>query len=398
VTWIDGPSPAAGRSSAPASCTGTITFRLASSRGYCYGVDRALRIVREAIDGFRGRRIFITSPILHNPQINRELAAAGVIFLSDGAGRWEEIRPGDVVILPAFGVAPQLRNLLEEKGVLLVDTTCGSVVYVWKNIDRFVRDGFTVVYHGRRGHEEAEASLARLHAGGRCHPYAAVERFEEAEAIALYLEGRIGALELTARLECGLSREFAPERDLVRIGFANQTTMLARESLAIARRLEEALAVRFPDEPLADHFRLQETICPATEERQRAVEELLAAGIDLLLAIGGFDSSNTTHLAELARAAGIPAYHVAEADDILSRRTIRHKSPASRRPLETEGWLPEGEVVIGVTSGASTPEDAVRRVLSRVEEVARGDSDGLAAAGGNNGGFKPCSSSRTGIP
>jgi 4-hydroxy-3-methylbut-2-enyl diphosphate reductase len=361
---------------------GAVTFLVASHRGFCYGVKRALRMAREALSRYPGRRLFLTSPILHNPRINAGLKAAGVLELGEAANGGRRLGSADVVILPAFGVSPGLRANIERSGATIVDTTCSSVMNVWVAIDRFVRDDFTVLYHGRRGHEETEVTLARLARGRRQHPYAIVQNLEETDWLAAFLEGALSSPSLLEKLAGGTSPGFDPDRDLERIGFASQTTMMARESLAIARRLRKAQAARFPAAPAKEHFRRQNTICGATAERQVALETLLAEPLDLVLVVGGHQSSNTAHLAEVARAHGRPAYHIEDATALVSARRIRHRLPRSleKSPekrygiVESHDWLPRRKSLIGLTSGASTPDATLIEVLERVAELARAEA------------------------
>ena len=351
--------------------SGRVTFKLAAERGFCYGVERALRTALETIAAYPYRRIFITSEILHNPQVNDELRKRGVLFLSESPNLWSELSPQDVVLLPAFGVAPDVRARIEKAGALVVDTTCGSVVFVWKNVDRFARDGLTVVYHGRRGHEEARATLSRLEREGGCNPYFVVEDLSEAWALIDFLESRISSRELLQSLPDSGSPAFEPDKDLARIGFASQTTMLAHETLAIGEALKRAQALRFGEPLLLEHFRMQDTICAATQDRQDALEELLDQDLDLVLVVGGYTSSNSAHLAELASGA-LSVYHVEGPGDILSSSEIRHKVPTLPRLSVTANWLPAGPVILGITSGASTPEQSLEDVIERVSSVAGG--------------------------
>jgi len=353
-------------------CRSDVTFLVAQTRGFCHGVDRALRIAADAVRRFSDRRIFLASSIIHNPSVNDGMRALGVVFLDDAPDRWDDLRRGDVVLIPAFGVAPRVRERMERSGALVVDTTCGSVVFVWKSVDRFVRDGYTVAYHGRRGHEEAEATLGRLDAGpARApHPWILVENRAEGDALARWIEGESSEAELRAALPHGFSPGFSLDRDLDRIGFANQTTMLARDSLAIAARLSRAQANRFPDTRGDAHFRLQDTICSATDERQDALAALIDEVPDLFLIVGGFTSSNTSHLTAMAIDAGFPAFHVESAADLRSCDAVRHRDPRLGRIVESRDWLPTGPVRIGVSSGASTPEPVLDGVLDRVAELA----------------------------
>jgi 4-hydroxy-3-methylbut-2-enyl diphosphate reductase len=350
---------------------GRVTFKLAAERGFCYGVERAIRMALETIEAYPEKRTLITSEILHNPRINDELRERGVLFLSHSPHLWNDLSSKDVVLLPAFGAPLDVRARLEQAGALVVDTTCGSVAYVWKNVDRFARDGFTLVYHGRRGHEEAVATLSRLQRGAGFHPYFVLQDRKEAEPLIDFLESRISSRELLRSLPHAGSPAFDPDKDLVRFGFSSQTTMLARETLEIGKALKKAQARRFGEALLPERFRMQDTICAATQDRQDAVEELLDEDLDLVLVVGGYASSNSAHLAELA-SEDLAAYHVEGPEDILSASEIRHKAPASTRPAVTANWLPAGPVVIGITSGASTPEQSLEGVMERVSAVASG--------------------------
>ena len=349
---------------------GRLRFLIASTRGFCHGVERALRIADETLALFSDRRIFLTSEILHNPGLNQSLRSRGVRFLSEEPAAWNILSREDIVLLPAFGIAPRVRERLERTGVLLVDTTCGSVVYVWKSVDRFVEDGLTVVYHGRAGHEECLATLGRLEMPERTHPWVLVSTAADVDALIARLEGASDDADFLNHFEDRASPGFRPSEDLRRLGFANQTTMLARESLSIAQRIGEVQARRFPDRPRSESFRLQDTTCSATDERQEGLLHLLEEPLDIVLVVGGFNSSNTAHLAELAASQGVAAWHVEGADDVLSCRALRHRDTATGRLVVTRDWLPEGRVRVGISSGASTPDSSVAAVIERVAELA----------------------------
>jgi 4-hydroxy-3-methylbut-2-enyl diphosphate reductase len=347
---------------------GSITLMLAKEFGFCYGVDRAVEYAYEARKKFPERRIHITGEIIHNPHVNRRLREMEINFLSTDPSQeknYDVVVPEDVVILPAFGVTSEAFDLLRARGCILVDTTCGSVLNVWKNVERYAREDYTSVIHGRYDHEEtlATASRATRHPGGH---YLVVRDMEEAEWVAGYLEEGGSPDEFRSRFRDAVSPNFDPEKHLRRIGLANQTTMLSTESMAIGERLGQAMAVRYGQEHLADHFRSFDTICSATQERQDAVLELIQEPLDVMLVIGGYNSSNTTHLAEITDAAGIPTYHIDDAGCLLSPETIRHQPVGTREEKQSSNWLPEGEVRIGITAGASTPNSRVGEVIERV--------------------------------
>jgi 4-hydroxy-3-methylbut-2-en-1-yl diphosphate reductase len=350
-----------------------VTIRLAEEFGFCYGVDRAVDYAYETRVQFPDRRIFLLGEIIHNPHVNRRLTEMGIVFLhpdADGVFDFGGIGADDVVILPAFGATVADFQRLQETGCILVDTTCGSVLNVWKRVEQYARDGFTALIHGKHYHEEtrATASQALKYPQGR---FIIVREMEEARLVMDYLEGRPGALSreaFLARFRDRASAGFDPDLHLERIGVANQTTMLSGESLAIAAEVGKAIARRHGGEAgfdLATRFRSFDTICSATQERQDAVEKLVAGPAgppDVMVVIGGYNSSNTNHLAVLC-AQHTVTYHVADAGCIDPERgTIRFKpngTPFDAPEVEAEDWLPPGPLVVGMTAGASTPNNKI---------------------------------------
>ena len=343
---------------------GELTFRLAKEFGFCYGVDRAVEYAYEARSRFPGKRIFITGEIIHNPYVNRRLQEMGIEFLGGAYGTEEKFRAvtaDDVVLLPAFGVSTGELEILKGIGAVLVDTTCGSVMNVWKNVERYARTGFTSVVHGKYWHEETKATVSR---GGH---YIVVRDMAETDVVSRYIEGRGSRAELLARFEKAVSAGFDPDRHLERIGLANQTTMLSSESLTIAEALRAAMVRRHGETETEARFRSFDTICSATQERQDAVLELCREGVDLMLIIGGYNSSNTTHLAEICDER-FPTFHISDSDRLISPTVIRHKPIHSEVEAESRDWFPQGPVKIGITSGASTPDvkvdESILRLLS----------------------------------
>ncbi|MBI4162026.1 MAG: 4-hydroxy-3-methylbut-2-enyl diphosphate reductase [Acidobacteria bacterium] len=346
-----------------------LTIRLAAEFGFCYGVDRAVEYAYETRRKFPDRRLFITGEIIHNPHVNSRLRDMGVRFLSDAESfpaALAEIRPEDVVIIPAFGATTDQMAALREKGCVRVDTTCGSVLNVWKNVERYARDGFTSVIHGKYHHEEtrATASRATRHPGGH---YLVVRDMEEAVAVGGFVRDGGNPEAFLRRFGQAASPGFDPARDLEKVGLANQTTMLSSESLAIDARLKEAYRARYGEERLADHFRSFDTICSATQDRQDAVEKLLEGGVDLMVVIGGYNSSNTNHLAEIA-SRRVPTFHIQDAACIDGAGRIRHKPVRAPEVTVTEAWLPPGPVTVGLTAGASTPNNKIGEVAERILE------------------------------
>lgn len=344
-----------------------LTILLAREFGFCYGVDRALDYAYEARERFPDRRIYITGEVIHNPRVNERLRRMGILYLpekAEEADRLDRIRPEDVVLLPAFGAEADDVERLTEIGCTIVDTTCGSVLNVWKSVERYARDGFTAVVHGKYWHEETRATCSQVMKAsvGR---YIILLDMDEARIAANYIRGKGRREEFLERFREATSPGFDPDRDLVRIGLANQTTMLSSESLAIADVLGEAMADRYGKESLASHFRSFDTICSATQDRQDAVLELLKQDLDLIIVIGGYNSSNTGHLVEIV-GKSIPAYHVEGARDLLTADTIRHLPMGADEPITGTDWLPRGPVRIGITAGASTPGSQIGRAVHRL--------------------------------
>ncbi len=352
---------------------GRLTIHLAREFGFCYGVDRAVDYAYQARMRFADQRVYLTGEIIHNPHVNEKLRTAGIRFLSDPGEPSPELGAGDVVIIPAFGVTVHELARLQGLGCTLVDTTCGSVLNVWKNVTRYAREGFTAVIHGKVKHEEtqATASQALKTPGGR---YLVVLDKVEAEEVCAYIRGTGDRDAFMSRFGKAVSVGFDPDRDLGHIGLANQTTMLMSESLEIAAMLRQAMEDRYGVEALAERYRAFDTICSATQERQDAVIALLdSEAIDLMLVVGGYNSSNTCNLARIC-ADRVPTYHIADVDRIVSADRIRHRPvPPSDQPLaklpeiETPDWLPRhGAVRVGLTAGASTPNNIIGIVVERL--------------------------------
>ena len=351
---------------------GRLTIHLAREFGFCYGVDRAVDYAYQAVARFPGRNVFLTGEIIHNPHVNDRLRAGGIRFLSDADERGRTLGPADVVILPAFGITVGEMVRFTELGCTLVDTTCGSVLNVWKNVVRYAQDGFTAVIHGKVKHEEtrATASQALKYPNGR---YLIVLDRDEAGAVCDYIRRGGDREAFLARFGQAVSPGFDPDVDLTRVGCANQTTMLMSESLEIGEMVEAAMRDRYGAADLARHFRAFDTICSATQERQDAVEALLASErVDLMLVVGGYNSSNTCNLARIC-AARVRTYHISDPSCLLAAERIRHRpvgapSTAQASEVVSENWLPAaGPVVVGLTAGASTPNNIVGQVIETLE-------------------------------
>ena len=350
-----------------------LTIRLAEAFGFCYGVDRAVDYAYQARHKFPDRRIFLVGEIIHNPHVNQRLMERGITFLyPDETGHFDftALHPDDVVILPAFGVTLQDFTRLKAIGCVLVDTTCGSVLNVWKRVESYARDGFTALIHGKYFHEETRATASQVHThpGGR---YIVVRDMAEARLVCDYIEQGPGALSREAfrsHFSEKASPGFDPDRDLLRVGVANQTTMLASESLAIAAEVGHSFERRYGSTARGEHFRSFDTICSATQERQDAVLKLMQDPPEIMVVIGGYNSSNTNHLAHLCREY-TTTYHIADASCIdVAAGTIRHKPELAADAPETttSGWLPAGRISLGITAGASTPNNKIGQTIEQI--------------------------------
>jgi len=347
---------------------GRFTFRMARSLGFCYGVDRAVEYAYETCAKFGDRRIFLVGEIIHNPHVNQQLSDRGVRFLfPDEQGRFDfsSVQSDDVVIIPAFGVKLEDLEELRGTGCVLVDTTCGSVLHVWKRVESYARDGFTAVIHGKHFHEETRATSSQVlkYPDGR---YLVVRDMEEADLVCGFIRGEVDASVIRERFSDRASEGFDPERDLARIGVANQTTMLASDSLAIAARLGEAISDQHGAEALPERFRSFDTICSATQDRQDAVKDMMRDPPDAMLVIGGFNSSNTNHLAALC-AESTRTFHIESALGIdVETGVITYKAAGTQQVQEEEVWLPDGSVEIGLTAGASTPDSLIGETAENI--------------------------------
>ena len=347
---------------------GELTFRLAREFGFCYGVDRAVEYAYETRTKFPERRVFLVGEIIHNPHVNKKLQGMGVEFLhrpDGGDFEFNGVTPADVVILPAFGVTVRDFERLRAVGCVLVDTTCGSVLNVWKRVDSYAKDGFTAVIHGKYYHEETKATSSQVtkYPAGR---YLVVRDMADAREVCVYIEGAGSGEQFLQRFAGKMSPGFDPERDLVRVGVANQTTMLSGESLAIAAELRKSMAKRYGEAALPEHFRTFDTICSATQDRQDAVLKLIADPLDLMVVIGGYNSSNTTHLAAICHDKA-PTYHIEDASCVdPAAGSIRFRPVGAKEERLVTEWLPAGPLTVGVTAGASTPNNKIGDTVERI--------------------------------
>lgn len=340
---------------------GNVTVRLAEAFGFCWGVERAVAMAYETRQHFPNERIWITNEIIHNPSVNQRLREMQVGFIPviDNQKDFSEIAQGDVVILPAFGASVQEMQRLNDLGCKIVDTTCPWVSKVWNTVEKHKKNRYTSIIHGKYSHEETIATSS--FAG----TYLIVLNLAEAEYVANYILNGGDRAEFMAKFHHAHSEGFDPDRDLDQIGIANQTTMLKGETEQIGKLFERTMMRKYAPDQLNQHFLSFNTICDATQERQDAMFSLVDEKLDLMVVIGGYNSSNTTHLQEIAIEERIPSYHIDSADRIQSGNCIEHK-PLGQPLTRTENWLPEGDIVVGITSGASTPDRAVEEVIEKI--------------------------------
>ena len=340
---------------------GRLTVRLAEAFGFCWGVERAVAMAYETRRHYPSERIWITNEIIHNPSVNAHLLQMDVSFIpvEDGVKDFSEVAPGDVVILPAFGATVQEMQLLNERACHIVDTTCPWVSKVWNTVEKHKKHAFTSIIHGKVKHEE---TLATSSFAGT---YLVVLDLAEAQMVCDYILGKGDRQAFMARFARACSPGFDPDRDLARVGVANQTTMLKSETEEIGRLFERTMLQRFGPTRLDEHFLAFNTICDATQERQDAMFSLVDEPLDLMVVIGGYNSSNTTHLQEIAVSRGILSFHIDRPERIGPGNRIEHKPLAGE--LETvEPFLPSGPIRVGITSGASTPDRVVEDVIQRL--------------------------------
>ncbi|MEQ9354672.1 4-hydroxy-3-methylbut-2-enyl diphosphate reductase [Coleofasciculus chthonoplastes] len=343
---------------------GNVTIHLAEAFGFCWGVERAVAMAYETRQHFPTERIWMTNEIIHNPSVNQHLQNMNVNFVpvEDGTKDFSIVGAGDVVILPAFGASVQEMQLLNDKNCKIVDTTCPWVSKVWHTVEKHKKKEYTSIIHGKYKHEE---TIATSSFAGK---YLVVLNLQEAEYVADYILNGGNRDEFLAKFSRATSEGFDPERDLEHVGIANQTTMLKSETEQIGKLFERTMMKKYGPVQLNQHFQSFNTICDATQERQDAMLELVEERLDLMVVIGGFNSSNTTQLQQIAIERKIPSYHIDSAERIGPGNRIDHKVLHHDMTV-TENWLPDGETVVGVTSGASTPDKVVEDVIEKIFEL-----------------------------
>ncbi len=348
------------------SADGLLTVKLAKEFGFCYGVERAIDLAYAARKVFPDQPIYILGEIIHNPEVNDQIRNLGIQTISAKPTdeEIEHLQKKDVVIIPAFGTQVETRAKLEAKGCQLVDTTCGDVMSVWKRVKQYSREAVTSIIHGKAWHEETKATSSQATATNG--HYLVVFTLAETDYVCNYMLNGGNKQEFLEKFKGAYSEGFDPDVHLSAVGVANQTTMLRGETEEVQRRLKTAMMKKYGDTEVDKHFRFFDTICGATQDRQDALEKLLREPMDLLLVIGGYNSSNTSHLAEMGEAK-LPTFFIKNAAMMASEKMIRHWDQHNHTEVETQNWLPPGKITVGITAGASCPnnliEDAIRRLF-----------------------------------
>lgn len=340
---------------------GDVTIRLAQAFGFCWGVERAVAMAYETRQHFPSERIWITNEIIHNPSVNQRMQEMKIDFIPMEAGKknFSVVSSGDVVILPAFGASVQEMQILHDQGCKIVDTTCPWVSKVWNTVEKHKKVAYTSIIHGKYKHEETVATSS--FAG----KYLIVLNLQEAQYVADYILKGGNREEFLEKFAKACSAGFDPDKDLEKVGIANQTTMLKGETEKIGKLFERTMMQKYGTTELNQHFQSFNTICDATQERQDAMLELVQHDLDLMLVIGGFNSSNTTQLQQIATERGISSYHIDSVERIQSATAIEHRQLNGELAI-AQNWLPNGKIVVGVTSGASTPDKVVEDVIEKI--------------------------------
>jgi len=347
-----------------------MTIRLAKEFGFCYGVERAIDLAYAARKVFQNRTPYILGEIIHNPEVNDQIRAMGIKTLTGPKpeARIEDLTGEDIVIIPAFGAEVSVMELLKQKGCQLVDTTCGDVMSVWKRVRQYASESITSIIHGKAWHEETKATSSRaLAANGNGH-YLVVFTLAETDYVCDYIRKGGNKAELLEKFKGAYSPGFDPDLHLKAVGVANQTTMLRGETEDVQHRIRQAMADRYGADKLMEHFRVFDTICGATQDRQDALEKLLNEPLDILIVIGGYNSSNTSHLAEMGEGR-LPTYFIKNSSKMVSDRKIIHFSMQKSAEIEADNWLPGGDITVGITAGASCPNNLIEETIRRLFEL-----------------------------
>lgn len=351
---------------------GPLKIYLARHFGFCYGVENAIEISFRAVDENPGKRIFLLSEMIHNPQVNDDLQARGVQFLMDTHGKqlvaWEELTKEDVVIIPAFGTTIEIAEKLSSIGIspIQYNTTCPFVERVWNKAEQIGEQGYTVIIHGKPKHEETRATFSH----SRSHtPSVVINDMQEAIRLAAYIRGEGSAEAFYEEFKGQYSEGFDVAKDFEKIGVVNQTTMLASDTQSIADYLKEVVTQKYPNAPVQEHFAdTRDTLCYATNDNQTAVRNLLKQEADLAIVVGGYNSSNTSHLVELCEEV-LPTYYISSEEEMQADGSIKHWHFHDKKEMSTAAFLPaKKEIKVLISSGASCPDALVEGVIRKLRD------------------------------
>ena len=349
---------------------GTTTLRLAQQFGFCYGVERAIDLAYASRRVFPQNRIFLIGEIIHNPEVNRQLEDMGIVSLpwKEMDDQYDTLSDDDVVLVPAFGAPTSFMDKIGEAGCYVIDTTCGDVMKVWRRVRNYAKTGATSIIHGKKGHEETRATASRAEGDDGKGHYLVILTLDEADYVCDYIRNGGDKSAFLEKFAKATSDNFDPDLHLIEIGVANQTTMLKSETEEIQRRISDAITHR---DGSSERFQVFDTICGATQERQDALLEMLKSPLDILLVVGGYNSSNTTHLVEIGQEE-LPTFFIQDASCLASFEKIANYDLEARKEIETDypsKLFDEGQVVVGVTAGASCPANLIEATILRVFEL-----------------------------
>jgi len=349
---------------------GPISFYLGRHFGFCYGVENAIEISYKALEENPEKRVFLLSQMIHNPLVNEDLVKRGIRFIMDTDGKqfidWSELKPDDIVIIPAFGTTLEIEKILQDIGIEIqhYNTTCPFVQKVWNRSYKLGEEKFTILIHGKHNHEETRATFSH---SSKAAPALILRDITEARLLSEFISGNRKAAEFYEVFKDRYSEGFSVEKDLLRVGVVNQTTMLATETSEIAEFMKSVMVEKYGEENLKGHFAdTRDTLCYATNDNQQSTYSLLETDADLAIVVGGYNSSNTSHLVELCEKK-FPTYFINSADEIGSKNEIKHYDYPAREFRKTKNFLPSKKPVkIILTSGASCPDTVVDEVMLKL--------------------------------
>jgi len=352
---------------------GGLTVKLAKEFGFCYGVERAIDLAYAAKKYFAETAphtpIYLLGEIIHNPEVNDQISNLGIQIISPKPTDDElsQLNSGDAVIIPAFGTEVGTRKKIEAKGCVIVDTTCGDVMSVWKRVRQYSKESVTSIIHGKAKHEETKATTSQARAYGSGH-YLVVFNLAETDYVCDYILNGGDKHAFLEKFHGAHSDGFDPDLHLQAVGVANQTTMLRGETEEVQRRFKAAMEKKHGPSVIDRHFRFFDTICGATQDRQDALQKMLKQPMNLLIVVGGYNSSNTSHLAEMGEQV-LPTYFIKNAKKMESDNLIVHYDQHKKQEVETRDWLPSGDITVGITAGASCPNNLIEDTLRRLFEL-----------------------------